>query len=117
MTWAIETGLATSFCVILMLIFNLVKPGWGIWICIWMVYAKVYSNAFLLSLNSRSSWRKTANTNRISFGNTTGTALDFSQSTVQIPGHTSTDTTDITFEMDRSDRDKPIVLNPGFQQC
>jgi len=109
MAWAIETGLATSFCVTLMLIFNLVKPNWGVWECIYVVYAKLYSNMFLLSLNSRSSWRQAASNNALSSGFSSappGTLQFAGQPSIQVERVTATE---IAFEMlstDTSDSGK-----------
>ncbi|KAJ7575920.1 hypothetical protein C8J56DRAFT_1118448 [Mycena floridula] len=43
MAWAIETGLLTSVCAVLMLILDLSAPQWNIWTGMLMFYAKLYS--------------------------------------------------------------------------
>jgi len=59
MTYSIETGLITSVCAVAMLILELSRPDWNIWLGILMFYVKLYSNSLLLSLNGRSSLRST----------------------------------------------------------
>ncbi|KAJ7591779.1 hypothetical protein C8J56DRAFT_823846 [Mycena floridula] len=61
MIWAIETGLITSICGVVMLIMEVSKPDWNIWVGILMFFPKLYSNAFFLSLNGRSLLRDCSN--------------------------------------------------------
>ncbi|OBZ65407.1 hypothetical protein A0H81_14544 [Grifola frondosa] len=58
MRWAIETGLVTSMCAITMLITLLVLPHDTVWLAILLVYAKLYSNSLMVSLNSREHLRQ-----------------------------------------------------------
>ncbi|KAJ7578232.1 hypothetical protein C8J56DRAFT_969458 [Mycena floridula] len=58
MIWAIETGLIISICAVLMLILEVSRPDWNIWIGFLMFYTKLYSNAFFVSLNGRSMLRE-----------------------------------------------------------
>ncbi|KAJ7591785.1 hypothetical protein C8J56DRAFT_857364, partial [Mycena floridula] len=44
MIWTIETGLIISVCAVLMLILEVLRPDWNIWIGLYMFYAKLYSN-------------------------------------------------------------------------
>jgi hypothetical protein len=42
---------------VLILVFLMAMPGTGIWMCLTVIYPKLYSNSLLVSLNSRASLR------------------------------------------------------------
>ncbi|KAF8879702.1 hypothetical protein BD779DRAFT_1122766 [Infundibulicybe gibba] len=53
-SWTIQTGLVTSMASVAAVIcFQVMKHNWGIWMAIYTVLAKLYSNSLLLSLNLR----------------------------------------------------------------
>jgi len=54
MVWTIETGLLTSVAAVAMLICFLVMQGNFVWVAIFTFLAKLFSNAFLVALNSRN---------------------------------------------------------------
>ncbi|OCH92501.1 hypothetical protein OBBRIDRAFT_436750 [Obba rivulosa] len=56
--WAVETGLLTSLCATTILVIMLVLPRSGIWEGLMMIYARLYSNSLLVSLNSRGAIRR-----------------------------------------------------------
>ncbi|KAF7297881.1 hypothetical protein HMN09_01008900 [Mycena chlorophos] len=55
--WAIETGVLTSLCSVLILAMYEVKPSSFIWLAVFVVKSRLYSNSLLASLNSRSTLR------------------------------------------------------------
>lgn len=55
--WAIETGLFTSIVAILLVAFLIGQENSAVWIGILIIYAKVYSNSLLVSLNARQRIR------------------------------------------------------------
>ncbi|OCH89344.1 hypothetical protein OBBRIDRAFT_794379 [Obba rivulosa] len=59
--WSVETGLITSLVAIAILIVMLALPQATIWEGLMMIYAKLYSNSLLVSLNARGSLRQIAN--------------------------------------------------------
>ncbi|OCH95105.1 hypothetical protein OBBRIDRAFT_642843 [Obba rivulosa] len=56
--WSIETGLVTSVLAIAILIVMLVFPQAGVWEGLMMIYARLYSNSLLVSLNARGYLRR-----------------------------------------------------------
>ncbi|KAG7086341.1 hypothetical protein E1B28_002303 [Marasmius oreades] len=55
--WTVETGLATGFLAVLILIFYLSLKGKFAWMSVYMCLPKMFSNAFLANLNSRVKLR------------------------------------------------------------
>jgi hypothetical protein len=57
LTRHVETGAVTTLLAVLILVFLMVMPGNGIWMCLNLIYSKLYSNALVVSLNWRASLR------------------------------------------------------------
>jgi len=57
MMWTIETGLITSFCNVLAVIFVFALPHGTAFLCMSVFTTKMYSNSFLASLNGRLTLR------------------------------------------------------------
>ncbi|KAF9265941.1 hypothetical protein L218DRAFT_997311 [Marasmius fiardii PR-910] len=55
--WTVETGLATGFLAVLILIFYASLPGKFAWMSVYMCLPKMFSNALLANLNSRVKLR------------------------------------------------------------
>nr|GAT51269.1 predicted protein [Mycena chlorophos] len=55
--WSIETGVLTSLCSILILVFYHLKPQSFIWLAVLIVKSRLFSNSLLASLNSRTALR------------------------------------------------------------
>ncbi|KAF7289280.1 hypothetical protein MIND_01389600 [Mycena indigotica] len=59
--WTIETGVVTSLCSVLILIFYEKMTQSFVWLAVLIVKSRLFSNSLLASLNSRSSLRKMTN--------------------------------------------------------
>ncbi|KAF8584810.1 hypothetical protein K439DRAFT_1616425 [Ramaria rubella] len=66
--FSIESGILTSVCTIIMLIFFLSMKNKAIWLAVFVIIAKNYSNSILISLNSRSSYRNAGRTRQSTAG-------------------------------------------------
>ncbi|KAJ7717881.1 hypothetical protein B0H16DRAFT_1610182 [Mycena metata] len=70
--WAIETGMMTSACALFTLIFFATRRQNFVWLAIYIITARVFSNSLLASLNGRSTLRTMdAPPPRIYLGSTT----------------------------------------------
>ncbi|KAF7297963.1 hypothetical protein HMN09_01017200 [Mycena chlorophos] len=58
--WSIETGVITSICSVLILAIYETKPASFIWLAVFIVKSRLYSNSLLASLNSRIGLRAQA---------------------------------------------------------
>jgi len=63
--WTIETGVVTSAAAILNLVCFVTMKNNFIWIAWYVVTARLYSNSFLASLNSRATLRSMNTTNKL----------------------------------------------------
>ncbi|KAJ7119040.1 hypothetical protein C8R44DRAFT_789897, partial [Mycena epipterygia] len=55
--WTIETGVITSTASTLILIFFVIKKDNDIWVAVYTIMSRLYSNSLLASLNSRATLR------------------------------------------------------------
>ncbi|KAF7289307.1 hypothetical protein MIND_01392500 [Mycena indigotica] len=60
-TWTIETGVATSLCSVLILIFYETMQKSFIWLAVFIIKSRLFSNSLLASLNSRAALREIPN--------------------------------------------------------
>ncbi|KAJ4466290.1 hypothetical protein J3R30DRAFT_3390625 [Lentinula aciculospora] len=68
--WTIETGIVTSMLGIVLLIFYIVMPTNYVWLGLFMILPKVYSNTMLANMNSRADLRHTQSNVVMELGNT-----------------------------------------------
>jgi len=69
--WTIETGLVTTFMAALILILVTAQASNVLWLGVLIIYAKIYSNALMVSLNGRRSLRQDIASKTAGMGRTT----------------------------------------------